>query len=167
MSTRKHRDHPHLTGEHRWGDTGQLILLIIFLTIWITDSFVFQYSTFLNEKIPNLVRMPIAVAVFITGGLLARGGMRTVFGTERKQPEVIDTGVFRIVRHPIYLGALLFYLGAIISTLSLASGILWMGILGFYIWIARYEEKILVEEFGDDYLNYKKKVGMLFPRINL
>jgi protein-S-isoprenylcysteine O-methyltransferase Ste14 len=30
--------------------------------------------------------------------------------------------------------------------------------------IAMYEEKILTEEFGEDYSHYKKKVGMLFPR---
>ncbi len=165
METKKHRDHPHLTGEYRWGDRGQLILLLIFLAIWITDSFYFHYSTFLTEKIPNAVRMPLAMAVLIAGWLLARGGMKAVFGTERSQPEVIDTGVFRIVRHPIYLGAILFYLGAILSTLSLASALFWLLIVGFYIWISRYEEKLLIEEFGEDYLNYKSRVGMLFPKV--
>lgn len=164
MSTKKHSDHPHLTGEYRWGDTGQLILLLLFLAIWITDSFIFHYSTFLSGKIPNVIRMPVAMAVIIAGWLLARGGMKSVFGTERSHPEVIDTGVFRIVRHPIYLGALLFYLGAILSTMSIASGLFWILIVGFYIWISRYEERILIEEFGEDYLNYKNKVGMLFPR---
>ena len=157
-------DHPHLTGEYRWGDAGQLILLLIFLAIWITDSFIFHYSTFLNEHIPNVIRMPVAMIVIIAGWLLARGGMKAVFGTHRDQPEVIATGAFRIVRHPIYLGAILFYLGAIISTMSLASAIFWIAIIGFYIWISRYEEKILIEEFGNDYINYRNKIGMLFPR---
>lgn len=164
MSTKKHTDHPHLTGEHRWGDTGQLILFFVFLAIWITDSFIFHYSTFLNEQIPNAIRMPVAMAVIIAGWLFARGGMKAVFGTNRDQPEVIATGVFRMVRHPIYLGAILFYLGAILSTISLASALFWIVIIGFYTWIARYEEKILTEEFGADYINYKNKVGMFIPR---
>jgi protein-S-isoprenylcysteine O-methyltransferase Ste14 len=164
MSTKKHRDHPHLTGEHRWGDTGQLILLVLFLAIWISDSFFLHYSTFLSERISTSVRTAAALMVIAAGWLLARGGMKAVFGTPRSQPEVITKGVFRIVRHPIYLGALLFYLGAVIFTMSLASGVLWTGIVAFYIWIARYEERILIEEFGTDYLKYQQKVGMLFPR---
>ncbi len=164
MSTKKHPGHPHLTGEHKWGDRGQAILLLLFLAIWITDSFVFHYSTFLTDRIPNGVRIPVAGLIFITGGLFARGGMQAVFGTERSEPEVISAGVFRIVRHPIYLGALLFYLGAIVSTLSIASFGFWVVIIGFYIYIVKYEERILTEQFRDSYLNYKKKVGRLFPK---
>lgn len=166
MSVKKHPDHPHLTGEHKWGDRGQLALFLLFLAIWVTDSFLFHYSTFLTEQVPNRVRMPIAGVIAIAGWLLARGGMKAVFGTVRSEPEVIQTGVFRVVRHPIYLGAILFYLAAIVATLSIVSAVLWAGILTFYIFICRYEEQILTEEFGDDYLNYRKKVGMLFPRIS-
>jgi protein-S-isoprenylcysteine O-methyltransferase Ste14 len=165
MSVKTHPDHPHLSGEHKWGDRGQLILLLLFLVIWVTDSFIFHYSTFLTEHVPNRIRMPIAGIIAVAGWLLARGGMRAVFGTVRSEPGVIQTGVFRIVRHPIYLGALLFYLAAIIYTLSIASSIFWIGILGFYIFISRYEEQILIEQFGNEYLKYRKKVGMLFPKL--
>ena len=160
MSTKKHSDHPHLTGEYRWGDRGQLLLLVIFLGIWITDSFVFNYSTFLIEIIPDYLRM-----VVLAGWYLARSGMRAVFGTERDKPELIVTGVFRIVRHPIYLGAILFYLGASLITMSIASVLFLIVIIGFYIYIAKYEERILNKEFGQDYLEYKKKTGMLFPKL--
>jgi len=40
-----------------------------------------------------------------------------------------------------------------------------MGIIAFYISISRYEERILAEVFGNDYLDYKKKSGMLFPKL--
>ena len=166
MSTKKHTRHPHLTGEHRWGDRGQLLLLVIFLGIWITDSFIFHYSTFLIELVPDFVRIPLAGLVLLSGWFLARNGMKKVFGTERSQPGVISTGAFRIVRHPIYTGALLFYLGASLTTLSIASAAFWVLIILFYVFIARYEERILTEAFGDDYTRYKKEVGMLFPRFN-
>jgi len=164
-ATKKHTNQPHLTGEHRWGDTGQLILLLLFLLIWIFDSFFFRYTTFLRGSVPEWVRIPVASVILICGWLLARGGMRAVFGTERDKPEVIRTGVFRWVRHPIYTGALLFYLGATVITLSIASAVFWLVILIFYYLIAGYEEKILTEEFGEDYLDYRKKTGMLFPRL--
>ena len=165
MSTKKHSAHSLLTGEYRWGDMGQLFLLVLFLVIWITDSFIFHYSTLLLEIVPNSVRIPLAGVVLISGWYLARRGMKAVFGTERSEPEVIRTGVFRIVRHPIYSGAILFYLGATITTMSIASAVLWVFIVAFYIFISRYEERILTEAFRDEYLNYKKEVGMLLPRL--
>lgn len=165
MSTKKHSKHPNLTGEHRWGDAGQLILLVIFLGIWITDSFIFHYSTFLLETVPDFIRVGLATLVLLSGWYLARRGMKAVFGTKREQPEVINTGVYRIVRHPIYTGAILFYLGSTIITLSLASAGFIPVIIGFYYAISKYEEGILTEAFGNDYLEYKKKTGMLFPRL--
>ena len=165
MSTKKHGEHPHLTGEHRWGDLGQLILLFLFLAVWINDSFVFRYSIFLADIVPGYLRISVAGLVLIAGWFLARKGMKAVFGTKRDEAEVINTGVFRIVRHPIYLGAILFYLGATIFTMSLLSAIFLLLIIGFYIVISKYEERILTKAFGNDYLEYKKKTGMLFPKL--
>lgn len=165
MSTKKHEGHPHLTGEHKYGDRGQLIFFFLFLLIWITDSFVFRYSNFLTEFVPDYLRLATAGLCLFAGIFLARGGMKAVFGTQREKPEVISEGVFHIVRHPIYTGALLFYLTAILSTLSLISAAFWLLIIGFYIYISRYEEGILTETFGNDYLEYKKKTGMLFPKL--
>jgi protein-S-isoprenylcysteine O-methyltransferase Ste14 len=165
MSTKKHADHPHLSGEHRLGDMGQLILLFIFLGIWISDSFVWHYSTLKPDVLPEYVRIGLAGLVLVLAWYLARRGMKAVFGGDRSKPGVLDSGVFKVVRHPIYTGAILFYLGASLITLSLASALFWLVIISFYILIARYEERILTEEFGQDYLNYKKKTGMLFPKI--
>jgi len=165
MNTKKHNDHPHLTGEHRWGDAGQLILLLIFLGVWISDSFIFHYSTFLLETVPNYIRVGIAGLVLLSGWYLARNGMKAVFGTKREQPELINKGVFRIVRHPIYLGAILFYLGASLITMSIASVAFLPIIIAYYIVICRYEERILAEAFGNDYLEYKKNTGMLLPKL--
>jgi len=165
MSTKKHASHPNLTGEHKWGDRGQLILLFLFLGIWITDSFILHFSTFLLEIIPDFLRIVVAGIILISGWYLARNGMKSVFGTERSEPKVISTGAFNIVRHPIYTGAILFYLGATVITLSVASAAFLIPIIIFYILIARYEEGILTNEFGEEYLKYKRKTGLLFPKL--
>ena len=117
------------------------------------------------EIVPDYMRIPMAGVVLFSGWYLARGGMKAVFGTKRAEPLVIKDGVFKIVRHPIYTGALLFYLGSSIITMSIASAVFWILIIVFYILIARYEERILTKEFGEDYLSYKKEAGMLFPRL--
>lgn len=157
----QHRD--DLTGEHAFSDIGQLILLIIFLTIWIADSFVFKYSTFLTQYISNYIRVPIALIVLVISGLLAWTGLKIIFGETREEPQVITTGVFSIVRHPIDLSLILLYLGFILLSLSLLSVLVWILIIVFYYMISRYEEKLLIQRFGSAYEEYKKKVPMLLP----
>ncbi|HBY56447.1 MAG TPA: hypothetical protein DEG96_01060 [Candidatus Atribacteria bacterium] len=151
-----------LTSEYAFGDMGQLILLSIFLIVWITDSFVFKYSIFLNQYISNYIHIPIALIVLVTSGLLAIVGLNTVFGKTREEPQVITNGIFSIVRHPIYLGSILLYLGLILLTLSLLSVLVWILIIVFYYAISQYEEKLLTQRFGVVYKDYKKKVPMLF-----
>jgi len=57
----------------------------------------------------------------VIAGLLAKVGMKTVFGEKKEAPSVITTGVFTIVRHPIYQGAMLVHLGLILLTVSIFS----------------------------------------------
>ena len=90
----------------------QLILLLVFLVVWIADSFVFKYSTFLTQYVSNYIRVPISLIVLVISGLLAGAGLNTVFGKTREEPQVITTVVFSIVRHPIYLGSILLYFGS-------------------------------------------------------
>ena len=160
---KSHQHRSDLTGEYAFGDMGQLILLIVFLVLWIADSFVFKYSTFLTQYVSNYIRVPIALIVLAISGLLAWVGLKIVFGETREEPQVITTGVFSIVRHPIYLGSILLYLGFIILSLSLLSTLVWFIIIIFYYMISRYEEKLLIQRFGSVYEEYKKKVPMLLP----
>jgi protein-S-isoprenylcysteine O-methyltransferase Ste14 len=160
---RRHEGREDLVGEHRIGDTLQLVFLVLFLAIWISDSFFLHYSTFLSERIPNYIRTSLGIVILVIAGLLSWRGMRKVFGEVRDTPQVITGGVFSIIRHPIYLGCILTYLGMICFSMSLASAALWVVIVVFYWYISRYEEKLLIDRFGDEYRDYRKKVPMLFP----
>lgn len=162
-SLKRHHGRPDLPGEHRWGDAGQLIFLVLFLFVWIADSFFLHYSTSLQEYVPVYVRAILALVVLSASWVFARRGLKTIFGEVREKPELINKGVFEVVRHPIYLGAILLYLGLVLFTLSLVSMALWVFIVIFYFLISRYEEKVLIKTFGKAYEDYKKDVPMLFP----
>jgi protein-S-isoprenylcysteine O-methyltransferase Ste14 len=110
------------------------------------------------------LRIPLGIGVLILSLWLARSGLSVVFGEVREKPHVIREGVFGFVRHPIYLGAILLYLGLLVFSLSLAAVAVWAIIIGFYIYLCRYEERLLTEKFGDEYLAYMKEVPMLLPR---
>ena len=76
--------------------------------------------------------------------------------TERKQ-QVVSTGVYGFVRHPLYLGDVLFFIG---TPLLMGSKYgLMLGVLMLFIIAVRIigEEKVLVEGL-EGYRNYKKKV---------
>lgn len=160
---KQHAGREDLTGEHRIGDSVQLILLIIFLAVWILDSFVLGFSTFLADSVPWFIRFPTGIILLIFTFYLERSGLNSVFGEPQDTPHVITGGAFSVVRHPIYLGAILGYAGMICMTLSLASAALLLVIIAFYRYISRYEEKLLTQRFGDEYREYMKKVPMLFP----
>lgn len=162
---KKHKDRQDLSGEYLFGDIGQIIFLIIFLAAWILDSFIFHYSTFISKDIPLIFRIIFSAILIIFSGFLARNGLKIVFGEIREEACVIKKGVFKIVRHPIYLGAILLYLGLIVLTFSLISAFIWILIIMFYYFISKYEEKILTKEFGNTYRQYMTEVPMLIPRI--
>jgi protein-S-isoprenylcysteine O-methyltransferase Ste14 len=159
----QHRD--DLTGEHASGDAGQLIIFLLFLAVWITDSFFFNYSTFLNNYMPGVVQLIIGVIVLLLAGYLAWAGLRIVFGEVREEPGVIRKGVFNVIRHPIYLAEILLYFGLLILSTSLAAVVVWIIAIVFLHYISRYEEKVLVERFGDEYRQYMEDVPMYIPRI--
>jgi protein-S-isoprenylcysteine O-methyltransferase Ste14 len=153
-----------LTGEHAFGDAGQIILACLFLGVWIADTFFFQYTTFLNGYIPLGLRIPLGVLLFIISVYLARTGLAIVFGDRREKPAVIRKGVFGIVRHPVYLSEILFYLGLLILSLSLAGAGVWGVTIVFLNYISKYEEKLLLARFGEDYAKYMHEVPMWLPR---
>lgn len=164
LNRRTHGNRDDLVGEHTLGDLGQLILLLIFLTVWIADSFFVHYSTSLSNYISLWVRIPVAAIILVMAGILAWKGMKIVFGETREEAAVIRKDVFKLVRHPIYLGAILLYLGLIILTLSIAATVVWIIIILFYHFISRHEEKLLLEKFGKDYEEYIRQVPMWIPR---
>jgi len=161
----RHDDREDLVGEHPHGDAGQLILLFVFLIVWALDSFVLRLSTFLAGSVHLLIRLILAGLFMAAGFYLSRKSMRMVFTEKRSTPQVISTGIYSYVRHPMYLAALLFYLALFLATLSPLSLALSLLIFFFYNYIAAYEETLLEKEFGQDYVEYKNKVPRWIPRL--
>jgi protein-S-isoprenylcysteine O-methyltransferase Ste14 len=85
--------------------------------------------------------------------------------TLKKDHELVRKGLYRWIRHPIYTGILLGFVGTGIIEGHLS------GILGFAIlWLsfyfkARREENFLRQEFGDGFEEHLKQTGMFLPRL--
>jgi protein-S-isoprenylcysteine O-methyltransferase Ste14 len=94
---------------------------------------------------------------------LVQTGAGEFLGIKPEQRRLVTTGLYARVRHPMYLGAILFlwaspelrYLDVLLyllATLYFAFGI--------YI-----EERRLVEEFGEAYESYRSRVPAIIPRL--
>ena len=77
--------------------------------------------------------------------------------------KLIRTGPYNLVRHPIYTGILFGIAGTAIIIGEPLGLIAFILILVVYLWKIRMEEKYLQEEFGEDYVRYKKEVPALIP----
>ena len=110
-----------------------------------------------------LLRCSLALICIIVGVYLAQVAHIVVFH-KAPTPQVIDWGVFSIVRHPMYLGVLLIMIGLFFWSFSLISISIWVGFFFFYDRMASYEEEDLIRMFGENYIEYKRRVGKWFPK---
>ncbi len=70
---------------------------------------------------------------------------------------------YRFVRHPLYAG---FFLAFWATPAMTAGHLLLAAGLSLYMLIAiRFEERDLIDVFGEAYVSYRRRVGMLVPRI--
>jgi protein-S-isoprenylcysteine O-methyltransferase len=83
----------------------------------------------------------------------------------KKEHKLITTGVYRYMRHPIYTGFLMMFIGSVL-TIGKIGGFLGIILLliGIIIRIGN-EEKLLTKNFPKEYPEYKKKVKALIPFI--
>lgn len=83
----------------------------------------------------------------------------------KKDHELIKTGPYKIIRHPIYTAILLLFLGNVLIVGDYR-GLLALGIVFISLWRKlKLEEKWLAKHFEETYLNYKAKTKALFPWI--
>tara|TARA_Y100000310_G_scaffold319407_1_gene374636 strand:- start:2395 stop:2910 length:516 start_codon:yes stop_codon:yes gene_type:complete len=82
-----------------------------------------------------------------------------------KAKKVTNTGIYSKVRHPMYLGIILLFIGISLITSSILVFVYSLIGIILIVWQAFYEEKYLEKRFSKDFLNYKNQVPMLLPMI--
>ena len=89
--------------------------------------------------------------------------LKSFLGFEKETSELKITGILKIVRHPIYAGLILITAGFFLLIPNTPTLISCLCIL-IYLPIGIYlEEKKLIAAFGEQYLDYKKRVPAVFP----
>jgi protein-S-isoprenylcysteine O-methyltransferase Ste14 len=153
------------------GDKGSLWLLYGLITVGYALAFsiaatkigrIYYWNTF----------FVIGMALFVTGLIIRISSILTLkqyftYSVARVEDQVIiETGLYKTIRHPGYLGQLIIFLGISISLSN------WLSILVMmipitlgYLYRINVEEKFMIEQLGENYLNYQKRTKRLIPMV--
>lgn len=82
----------------------------------------------------------------------------------KKNHSLITSGIYQYIRHPIYLGMGINFLGVEILMQSYLIFLAPLGALMIFYW-AKREETLLTKYFKKDYLDYKRRTKMFLPFI--
>lgn len=141
------------------------------LTIYILTWF-FGYQNLLTHLSGHILAPIIGEDIFFTyihplsNFIILAGALLIVYGwvvIHNAKKELVTSGVYSFVRHPQYLGFLLTTIGMLVQWATIPTLVMWPVLAILYYRLAKREEREMQEKFGEQYLNYKKKVPMFFP----
>ena len=147
----------------------------------------FSYALLLFSWIPLLLyllspaidhwRMPIPLALRWLGALLLAAGNSLFYWSHKalgknwspfleiqEGQEFITHGPYRWSRHPIYGSLFLIHIGvALLTANGMVAGVFLVSICLLYLLRVPWEEKMMLEQFGEAYKRYMNQTGRLFP----
>jgi protein-S-isoprenylcysteine O-methyltransferase Ste14 len=154
-------------GRNRWTRFAGVRVAIILLALLLLRLRVFKRHDVVTHD-PWL--QVIGLAIFVLGLALAVWA-RVYLGrnwgmpmSEKADPELVTTGPYSAVRHPIYSGIILAMIGT-----TIAVSLYWLiavVVLGaYFFYSAAMEERYMAKRFPDTYPHYKQSTKMLIPLI--
>jgi protein-S-isoprenylcysteine O-methyltransferase Ste14 len=151
----------HRAGRRRIPLTGLSLLSVILIIRVFRDGSLAVHSAVLGAIGAVVFAFGIAVAVWARVHLGRNWGMPMA---QTAEPELVTSGPYRFVRHPIYSGLLAGVLGTALVTNLI--GLIIVVVLGAYFYYsASVEEKNLTATFPTAYPAYRASTKMLIPFI--
>jgi protein-S-isoprenylcysteine O-methyltransferase Ste14 len=147
-----------------------------FATITLIFLLFFQYSFYSPELIKSVFLKYFSALFLVLPGLVIMfisikkyfmllSGVRSLF-VATPPSELKINGIHRFVRHPLYLGTILFVCGLFFLFPTISNLIAVVLLIGYVLIGITFEEKKLIREFGKNYEEYISKVPMLIPHFN-
>ena len=136
--------------------------ILMLLPIIMVLSFYNYYSLDLLVYAGWIVLVFSIIIIWLAGGEFRKKGRAPKGESIVVTRILVDSGVYAVVRHPQYLGFILFVLALVLMSQH------WLSIFSFIVGSALYyrdilrEERMSVKKFGDDYKKYMERV----PRMN-
>lgn len=136
----------------------QLILFVAYLFRFSKIDFDVPHWLQLCGAFISVIGITISVISIVT---LNRN--ISPFPTPKQSAELIQIGIYKYIRHPIYSGILFFTFGFSLYSENTLRLLIFLALLILFRFKAGYEEKLLQNKYPD-YSVYKKTSGMFLPR---
>ncbi len=129
---------------------------VIFVTLGYAGWGVWSGVDPVKMNISSYISIPIGVILTVTGiGLFLYSEIKK--GGLGNEEELVSTGIYSKIRHPMYVGLILLHTGYPLifkSFIACLSTVLWSAFI--FTW-KYFEEKNLERQFGKKYIEYRKK----------
>lgn len=138
---------------------GKLLVLAQFILIFL----IIYYGQLNINGVVSLTLLFIGLLI----GFLAIINMRfsvNVFPEVRKSQQLVTSGIYKYIRHPMYSAVLLTTASFVVGKFSWLVALLWLILLAVLVVKLSYEEEILVKNF-QQYSKYKHATKRLIPFI--
>ncbi|MBN3581446.1 isoprenylcysteine carboxylmethyltransferase family protein [Algoriphagus aestuarii] len=143
-----------------------LFSLLLFLAIMI-QSILIPAQYFLPQK-PLLTYLGYMIATFGTI-LMVRSSkqinLKSFLGivSEPSNQKLVTTGLYSKIRHPLYIGLMMIFFGYVLVSAQYTALIHFICLVVYLPFGMYYEEKNLIDQYGEAYRTYQKNVPMIFP----
>lgn len=148
-------------------------LTIYLLTSWFGNKFLnidFSHNaghllnSFLGLKgDPHFSPFHILSNILIVAGLIIISIAWDTLYKVQKNKKLATGGIYEYVRHPQYTGFIAIIVGFLLQWPTLITLLMAPILIVRYIKLAKSEEDAMVQEYGEEYVNYKKKTPAFFP----
>ena len=132
-----------------------------------------HYGAFGARVVPASEVFGITGAIATVAGVALAIWARRHLGTNwsstvsiRSNHELVHTGPYRNIRHPIYTGMLLAFAGTALALGQVRGVVAFATVLIALYFKARKEETFLTQEFGDRFAERVRRTGMSLPRFS-
>jgi len=141
------------------------LLPAVFIAVWFLDAQFLHLTTWLNQFIPFEIRLIGFIVIFALALILIQLSHKALFKDGEPLEGLITQGILGRTRNPLYFGIILFYVTFLFFSISVICIILFIPIFLVYNKMADFEAKILEEMYGNEYIEYKRKVPKWIPAI--
>ena len=109
----------------------------------------------------------VSTVLMLIGGLVMFAGFMVMLVAwrqiHRSNGRLVTGGLYRLVRHPQYLGIFLVMVGMIVQWPTFITLLMWPVLMIMYYRLARREEREMASQFGEEYRAYQRCVPMFLP----
>jgi len=137
----------------------QVVLFLLYLTRIKEIDVTIPYGL----RIIGLLISVLGVLMMFSS-VIALNRSLSAFPTPKQNAELVRTGLYKYIRHPIYTGILLFCVGYSLFSENTLRFIVFILLMILFRFKAGYEESLLRKKFSG-YIDYMQNSGMFLPRL--